>query len=347
MITKFFPQSRKLSQNFTKSVYMLSFPHALSGNLRFAQNGFPIKEFGNDNHQNSFFTGDVFYKIKYIIFILIYVLALRSSAQAQEYPKRIISLAPNITEIIFKLKAQDRLIGRTEFCLYPEAAQKIPSIGGYLNPDYEKIVELRPDIIFMLPNMEMERKLQNLGLHIFSIPDETTEEVLFSIKAVGKVLGCEQRAEEVIQGIQDTLDLVSRADTLSERASAMLVVGRESGSLKGLYAAGHDTYLSEIWNLCGGANIFADISQRYFSVSKEDLISRNPDFILEFRIISEVEAEQKVPQLISDWSTLPVLNAVENNRIHIFTDRYFLIPGPRISQIAIALSNILKSFHND
>ncbi len=233
-------------------------------------------------------------------------------------------------------------MGRTEFCTYPETAQTIPSIGGYLNPDYEKIVDMQPDLILMLPNTEMERKLQHLGLRIFSIPDETIEEVLFSIKAVGKVLGLEERAEEVVRGIQDTLDLASQADTSGQKISAALMVGRESGSLKGLYAAGKNTYLSEIWSLCGGINVFDDISIRYFSVSKEDLVNRNPGCILEFRIIPQEETEGKVLLLKSDWQELPVLDAVKEDRVLIFTDRYFLIPGPRISKIAISFLQIMQ-----
>jgi iron complex transport system substrate-binding protein len=263
-------------------------------------------------------------------------------AHAQEPPQRVISLAPNITEIIFKLGAQDRLVGRTEFCTFPDAAKEISSIGGYLNPDYEKIVDLQPDVIFLLPNTEMERKLQHLGLHIFSIPDETIEEVLFSIKAVGRVLALDERAEEIAQGIQDTLDLACRADTSNQKISAVLVVGRESGSLKGLYVAGKDTYLSEIWTLCGGKNIFDDIDIRYFSVSKEDLVSRNPDIILEFRIVPASETAQKVPALKSDWRELNILNAVSADNVFIFTDRYFLIPGPRISKIAVSFLEILE-----
>lgn len=263
-------------------------------------------------------------------------------ARAQETPQRIISLAPHITEIIFKLGAQEQLVGRTEFCLYPEAAQKIPSVGGYLNPDYEKIVNLQPDAIFIFPNADMERKLHGFGFRVYSVPNETIEEVLSGIRTVGKALGIEQRANDIIQGIQDTLDQVGGIDSKMKKPSALLVVGRENGSLKAIYAAGKNTYLGEIWKLCGGRNVFDDISIRYFNVSKEDLVSRNPDCILEFRIISPEEKDRKMLSLKSDWRELAVLEAVAEDRIYIFADRYFLIPGPRISKIAVSFSQVLK-----
>ena len=231
------------------------------------------------------------------------ILVLLFPIHAQETSHRAVSLAPNITEVIFKLGAQDQLVGRTEFCLYPEAAQKIPSVGGYLNPDYEKIVDLHPDVIFIFPNTEMQRKFQDFGFRVFSIPDETVDEVLSGIRTVGKALGLEQRANDVVHGIQDTLDFVSRTNSTSN-PSALLVVGREEGSLKGLYAAGKNTYLGEIWKLCGGKNVFDDISIRYFNVSKEDLVSRNPDCILEFRIIPSDGIANKIQSLKSDWKEL-------------------------------------------
>lgn len=277
-----------------------------------------------------------------IILIITLSIAVLFPVRAQEPLQRIISLAPNITEIIFKLGGQDKLVGRTEFCFYPEVAQKIPSVGGYLNPDYEKIVNLQPDVIFIFPNLEMERKLQGFGFRVFSIPNETIEEVLSGIRTVGKVLGLEQRANDIIQGIQDTLDQVSQTDSTRKRPSALLGVGRENGSLKGLYAAGKNTYLGEIWKLCGGMNVFNDISIRYFNVSKEGLVTRNPDCILEFRIIPQEERERKVPLLKSDWKELGVLDAVKEGRIYIFTERYFLIPGPRISKIAVSFSQVLQ-----
>jgi iron complex transport system substrate-binding protein len=279
-----------------------------------------------------------------VIIVLIFILWVEFllPAHAQEPPQRIISLAPNVTEIIFELGAQEHLIGRTEFCLYPNAAQKIPSVGGYLNPDYEKIVDLQPDVIFIFPNADMERKLQGFGFRVFSIPDETIEEVLSGIRTVGKVLGLEQRANDIIKGIQDTLDQVSRLHGTIKRPSVLLVVGRENGSLKGLYAAGKNIYLGEIWKLCGGRSVFDDISIRYFNVSKEDLVTRNPDCILEFRIIPQEDRERKMAFLKSDWMELAVLDAVKEDRIYIFTDRFFLIPGPRISKIAISFSHVLE-----
>jgi iron complex transport system substrate-binding protein len=247
-----------------------------------------------------------------------------------------------MTEVVFKLGAQERLVGRTEYCLYPEAAKEIPSVGAYLNPDYEKIVSLRPDLIILFPNQDLEIKFKELGLRTFAISNETVKDVLATIREIGKAIDLETRANKVIKGITDTLEMVKKAGTPGERISAFLAVGREKGSLKGLYAAGRETYLSEIWSYCGGGNVFDDIEQRYFGVSKEDLIKRDPQFIMEFRIITSPNKQEEIKNLKSDWAELPVLQAYQKNQIEVFPDRLFLIPGPRISEIAIAFSNLIS-----
>lgn len=269
-------------------------------------------------------------------------LILGQALFAGDPPKRVVSLAPNITEIMFRIGAGDLLIGRTEFCLYPEAAQQIPAVGGYLNPDYEKLVALQPDIIFMLPNLDMERKLQNLELKTFTLPNETIEEIFFGLSTLGRLLNRSPEAEAVIEGIQDTLQWVREQAAERDTLSTLLVVGREGGTLKSLYAAGKDTYFSEILELCGGRNVFEDVPTRYFDVSKEDLIQRDPDLIVEFRLIDADKVAEEVPSLKADWNALSTLKAVQNDHIVILSERAFLIPGPRISLLAVTMNEVLQ-----
>lgn len=275
--------------------------------------------------------------------ILILLLAQACCLAAQNPPQRLISLAPNITEMIFKIGAGELLVGRTDYCIYPEAAQQIPSVGGYLNPNYEQIVSLRPDIIFMLPNLEMERKLQRLGLKTFTLPDETVEEIFLGFRALGRVLNRVEAAETAIAGIQDTLRRVQEQSAGRDSlASVLLLVGREAGSLKGLFSAGQNTYLSEILELCGGRNVFGDVGARYFDISKEDLVRRDPDAIIEFRMIDPARAEEEIARLKAEWEVLPTLKAVQRGKIFIFYERAFLIPGPRIGQLAMAMYGALQ-----
>ncbi|RMF62168.1 MAG: hypothetical protein D6748_00010 [Calditrichaeota bacterium] len=261
--------------------------------------------------------------------------------------QRVVSLAPNITEILYRIDAGDRLVGRTEFCLYPPAARKIPTVGGYLNVDYEKIVSLKPELVLLLPNPEMERKLQMLNLRIFTVSNETIEEILQSITAIGRILNKTDKAREVVEGIQDTLTWIKEHQISRERISTLIVIGRESGSLRGLYVAGKNTYLSELVELCGGKNAFGDVPLRYFEVSREDLLTRNPELILEFRIIDNPNPEQTIADLTRDWQALSQLRAVATSHIYIFSERAFLIPGPRVSEAAWKLFQLFQQVGHD
>jgi iron complex transport system substrate-binding protein len=258
--------------------------------------------------------------------------------------QRIISLAPHITEIIYDLGAGDRLVGRTDFCEFPPNALEVASVGGYLNIDYEKVVRLQPDVILQFPNEENKRKLTGLGLEVYDIPNESISDILSGISYTGKLLNLEDRAHQYTQNIEDTLKLVGeRARLLVDSCSAILVVGREQGSLAGLYLAGKDTYLSQIWEICGGKNAFSDIPLRYFSINQEDIIKSAIDVILEFHPNwlldnQRVENERKV------WNIFRNLPAVRDNNIYIFSDKFYVIPGPRISQIAIEFSEIIQNF---
>jgi iron complex transport system substrate-binding protein len=279
-----------------------------------------------------------------LLLFMLFLLIPSSEAQSIKKPLRVVSLSPHITETIFKLKADHLLVGRTNFCNYPSAASKIESVGGYLNIDYEKIVVLKPDLIFQFPNEDNRRKLETLGFQVISVPNETISEILAGIKLIGKGLDEEEQAERLINHIQDTLKLVTGSGENQNRlVSALLVVGRQPGSLAHLYLAGAKTYISELWSLCGGANVFSDINHRYFSVNAEDILTRNIDVILEFQPDwnldpQRMQAEKKV------WAHFSSIAAVKKSKIYIFSQQFFVIPGPRITQIAIEFSKIIKLF---
>ena len=284
--------------------------------------------------------------MKKMVWLLLCILAV-SIVFADAPPRRIVSLAPNITEIIYRIGAGELLVGRTEFCLYPPAVQRIPTVGGYLNVDYEKIISLQPDLILMLPNPDMERKLQMLNLRIFTVGNETLNDILQGIRAIGRVLNRYEQAAQLVQGIQDTLRRISENQRADSSFSTLIVVGRQPGSLKGVYAAGKETYLSELVELCGGVNAFRDVPLRYFEVSKEDLIERDPQVILEFHVTDAGENGSIEKAYVNDWQALPALSAVRRRRIFIFTDRYFLIPGPRVSRAAMTLYHLFQKELHD
>jgi iron complex transport system substrate-binding protein len=259
------------------------------------------------------------------------------TAQSVIPPQRIVSLAPHITEIIFRLGAGDRLVARSDYCRYPSAALQLPTVGGYLNPDLEKIVSLKPDLVFIFPNEKLGKNLAQLQLKVAAIPNETISDILEGIEIVGKNLQLESTAQSIISSIRDSLKYLAKKAARLPNRSALILIGREPGTIRALYAAGKETYLSEMVEMLNIKNIFDDIPLRYFEVSKEDLLLRNPDMILEFHSDSVTDTEQ----LMRDWDQLNTLKAVQNQEIMIFNDLSFLIPGARIAKNAYTLYQTL------
>ncbi len=255
----------------------------------------------------------------------------------------LISLSPHITEMVYKLDAGRQLIGRTDFCRYPPAAENVESIGGYLNIDFEKIVRLAPHLVLQFPNLENRHKLESLGLRVEDLPNETVDEILTSIRRLGDLLDLPEKAAKLCANIQDTLKLVREwSREILQPVPAILVIGRDRGSLANLYLAGQSTYLSEIWGICGGSNAFSEIPLRYFSINEEDLIKKPVDFILEFHPGWMIDSEQMTLEL-KVWKLFKSIKAVREGQIFIFTERFYVIPGPRITQIAIQFAEIIKN----
>ncbi len=278
---------------------------------------------------------------RYSVLLILFLLGAAAGLPAREAPRRVISLAPHITEILFRLGAGDRLIARTDYCRYPRAARRIESIGAYLDLNYEKIVRLHPDVVFQFPNDEHRRKLEQLGFRVVDVPNETVEEILNSIRTVGEEMGLREKAEQVCRDIQDTLQLAARtARVLSHHYSALLLIGKQPGSLNGLYAAGGESYLSQLWERCGGVNAFGEVKQHYFPLGKEELVKRSPEVILYFHPDSLSPLEMAREKAL--WKAFPSLPAVRRQQIFIFTEDYFLIPGPRITRIALRFRELLQ-----
>jgi iron complex transport system substrate-binding protein len=285
-------------------------------------------------------------KLKFILLFLVLIGNITSNSRA-EFPQRIVSLAPHISEMVFKLGAGDRLIGRTDFCNYPTQAEQIESVGGYLNIDFEKLVSLKPDLVLQFPNAQNKQKLETLGFRVEDIPNETIDNILNSIIKIGKIIGLEHRARQVCDGINDTLKMVqNRGDRLSGKLTALLLVGRERQSLQGLYASGKSTYLGEIWELCGGTVAFREMNARYFAFSKEDLIKKKIDVILEFHRGWNLN-QQDLQKEKSVWNVFSNLGAVNKGNIFIFNDDFFLVPGPRVTRIALRFSQILEQVNEE
>lgn len=247
-------------------------------------------------------------------------------------PKKIISVAPSITELVYALGKGDNLVGRTDYCDYPEEAKAVESIGSLMDPNIEKIVELKPDIVIASTHFkdDVAKKLKDLGIKIVVINDSKNIDGAYeSINKVGVILNTKDKAEELVNSNKKKIEEVNKKVKDEEAPKAYYVVGFGKN---GDFTATGDTFIAEMLGLAGGKNIAQDATGWAYSLEK--IIENDPEYI----IISKNFGMKD--ELISTEG-YKELSAVKNNKVFEIDDNLVNRQGPRISEGVEALAKIL------
>ena len=253
----------------------------------------------------------------------------------------VITLAPNITETVFTLGAGDRVVGRTSFCQHPPEAEEIPAVGGYINPDLEKMTRLRPETIILQGRHEKVAEFaQRNGIATVHVDMDSLATIDSGIETIGEAVGRETEAEALREAIDADLETIREAVAHKEPPRVFLVSARDARNLQNLPTMGADSFVSELVEIAGGENVYADAGRAYVSASKERVVMREPEVILEFQPGAGLDAGE-VDRLKADWQALPSLPAVQNGRIHVIQEEFALTPGPRVGELARLLAEIL------
>lgn len=239
-------------------------------------------------------------------------------------PDRIVSLAPNITEILYALDLSHQVVGVTTFSDYPKEAQQKPKVGSYVNLNIEKIISLRPDLIIGTyggnPRAKVLR-LEELGFPVYVTRTENVEEMLGMIQDIGTITNTAERAGALVRTLKRRIKAVT--DTV-ENASLPLVFLEINA--KPLITVGAGSFHNEVITLAGGRNLAADSHARYPQYSLEDVVKRGPDVIL----ISTMDRAGLFEQQKAQWMRWKNIPAVQNNRIYFIDSDIVDRASPRI-----------------
>jgi iron complex transport system substrate-binding protein len=208
-----------------------------------------------------------------VVALLLGVCAGRADAAA---PARIVSLAPNMTEIVFALGLGDRLVGVTTFCTYPPEARLLPKVGGMSNPSLEAIVRARPDIVLMTTDgnpQGVDVRLRDMGIEISVSRARTLGELPGEIRRVAGVLGVSGRGEELARGIEGGLRELH--DARGGRGQVVFVIWPEP-----LMVAGEGSLVDDAMRHMGYENAGAGTGVMYPRFSVEELVRRAPDHVV-------------------------------------------------------------------
>jgi iron complex transport system substrate-binding protein len=252
-------------------------------------------------------------------------------------------MAPSVTEVLFALGLGDRVVGVTRYCDYPPEALDKKSVGGFLDPNFEVILRLQPDLVVLLPvHGDARRKIEDLGIQILEVDHRTLEGILASITEIGEACGTEQAASEVLDDIERRTSTIANATKDLPRPTVLLSSARNlgTGAVAQVFAAGKNQWYDDIITMAGGANAYTNEGVQFPELSPEGLIRLDPDVVVE--LAPDLERKDRTPEeLISEWDSLSVMRAVANKNIHVLSGDYVSIPGPRFVFIVEDLAKIL------
>ena len=280
---------------------------------------------------------------KFLVFHLtVLCLWLVIFQEARAASQRVISTSPAITEILFAIGAGDRVVGVTDFCNYPEQACRLPSIGGPLNPSTETWITLKPDLIIIQEDSEVIQK----NAKIFEIPSLTVSvnnlnNILNSIQIIADSLHMPQAGHQLAIKIKTKIEgYRTHLKKIKPRQVLMLLSDTNDPS-RDLYAVGRDTFLNELLTIAGGENVLPDTMARYPKVSKEYIIAKSPEIIIEVGPKSNLSKEETLARK-KTWGKFSTLRAVKDDKLYFISADYILIPGPRLLNI---LDDFTRTIH--
>lgn len=193
-------------------------------------------------------------------------------------PEKVVSVAPNLTEMVYAIDAEDKLVGRSDYCDYPEEVAAIDSVGSITAPDVEKIISLEPDVVIVSTHFEEENadKLEEAGIPVVALYEESEVDGVYDIvSTLGEVVNHNEEAAECVAEMKDTIASVEVAVEGLDAPTVYYVVGYGE---YGDYTAGGDTFVGKMLEMAGGDNIAKDISG--WSISLEEIIEADPSIII-------------------------------------------------------------------
>ena len=267
-------------------------------------------------------------------------MAVLTANEQAPRPSRIISLIPAVTEMLFAMDAGGQVVGVSSFDTYPPEATTRDRVGALLNPDFERILSLKPDLVVLyVTQKELASRLERARVPTFAYRHTGLADVSTTIRSLGDRVGRQAEASRVARELETGLDEVGRATASQPRRRVALVFGRETGALRSIFVSGGVGFLHDLVETAGGRNAFADVKRESLQVSSEAMLASAPEVIVEMRPSNWDQSA--TARELAVWRTLPALPAVRANRVHIVADDRLFIPGPRVVDAARVLARAI------
>jgi len=257
---------------------------------------------------------------------------LEKEITIEQEPKRIVSLAPSVTELIFALGAGDKVVGVTEYDTYPEEVKDIAKVGGFEGPNIELITAQKPDLVFAsnLSGKEEMETIEKMGIPVVMIEARSIDDIYKSIEIIGKITDTEEKGKEIIEEMKNRIQEIS--DKVKDKPKVKVY---NLVDINGNWTGGKGTFIHEIINLAGGTNIAEDL-EGWVQYSIEELVRKNPDVIVMPSYAGDVDS-------IKNMEGFKDTNAVKNDNIYVVSNDDLI--SRATNRIVLGLEEIAKFLH--
>ncbi len=250
-------------------------------------------------------------------------------------PKRIVSLAPNITEILYSLGLDEEIVGVSNHCNFPEKAKRKVRVGSYISLDFEKITSLNPDLIIATGvgnTREMVNRLGKLGFQTYVIFPKNFDDILQSIIHIGQVVNRDREARGILEGMKRRSQRVIELTKNLPRPKVFVQIGEAP-----IVTVGKGSFADDLLRLAGGENIAGKEKEVYPRFGMEEILKRSPEVI----VISSMNPKGDYQKILQEWTRWKTIPAVKNGRIYLIDSDLLDRPSPRIIDGLEELARVL------
>jgi iron complex transport system substrate-binding protein len=259
----------------------------------------------------------------------------------QRVPVRIISLVPSATEVLFVIGAGPRVVAVSSFDHFPPDVEGLARVGALVDPDVERILSLRPDLVVVYASQtDLRAQLDRAGIPVYLYRHGSLADITAGMRDLGARIGLARAAEEAAVAIERGLADQRASVAGLPRPRTVLVIGREPQSLRAISVSGGFGFLHDLLVLAGGDNVFGDVRRESMMVATETILAQRPDVIIELHYAGRESREAEARERQA-WSLLPGVPAVKNGRVHLLYGGELVVPGPRVVLTARAFARAL------
>ena len=244
--------------------------------------------------------------------------------------------------MIFAMGAGDRLIAAGSYDHYPPEVERLPRVGALLDPNVERILTLKPDLVVVYDTQtDLRSQLERAGIPMYLYAHRGLSDITATIRSLGTRVGVAGSANALAARIERRIDAVRARVANRPRPRALLVFGRDPGSLRNIDASGGVGFLHDMLLAAGADDVLDDQRRQSVMLSTEGILTLAPDVIIELKYSAKLSVAQ-IQHELEAWNELPSVPAVRTHRVYLLEGDDLVVPGPRVADAIERLSRVVQ-----